>query len=634
VLDIVSEGESLIMVMEFVDGDTVGRLLQSARAAGTPLPCRVVTGIMVGALRGLHAAHEAVGDDGQPLNIVHRDVSLQNIIVGLDGVPRVLDFGVAKAAVRLQTTRAGQLKGRLQYMAPEQIRNQPIDRRVDVYSASVVLWEALAGRPLFEADNEGAMMIKVLEGTIPSLRDANPDVPPSLEWVILQGLRPNCADRYQTAQEMAVAIEQAAGTATAQEVSAWVRAVVPPETAQRAARIAGLDLDSFGPVPLADQLDKAPVERTSPVQRVEPPKRKGLWVTAVGLTGLMLVIGFWIALHRVSWLGPWLISTSRSVLGDEATAWIERVAHAADHGWRSLWGQEQRPEAYWNLPSASASGSAGQPPPMQFQPEDLQPMNSAPFSRGDGAWIPTHDPEGNASPRAYRLVLHPDVDRREALVRLVAFDRRRCSFVLAPGNNLRLPDAAFPSTGLVEPSHANDLMAVIQYSDDGMASPAIGLRGQGALVPKPGACTLAQRPTGRLSIDAWNRIQGEGAAPQWYREVPRCLVAAGVDASSLDDSPVPRIMAIGIGPNAQPVYVALGHAVSTSTMARVLRYASARFAAQIGGDGQGANLYFHSPHDADPKELAPEPGDGQGAPTLGVTSESPSDFLYVVRQKG
>ena len=112
---------------------------------------------MAGVLHGLHAAHEATNEQGEPLGIVHRDVSPQNILVGADGVARVLDFGVAKAAGRVQTTREGQLKGKLAYMAPEQTRGM-VSRATDVYAAAVVLWETLTGRRLFSGENEAEML--------------------------------------------------------------------------------------------------------------------------------------------------------------------------------------------------------------------------------------------------------------------------------------------------------------------------------------------------------------------------------------------------------------------------------------------------------------------------------------------
>ena len=107
--------------MEYVQGESLGRLLRAVRAMMTPADTRVIATIMSGVAHGLHAAHEAKNEQGEPLDIVHRDVSPQNVLVGIDGAPRVLDFGVAKAVGRLQTTREGQIKGKLSYMAPEQL---------------------------------------------------------------------------------------------------------------------------------------------------------------------------------------------------------------------------------------------------------------------------------------------------------------------------------------------------------------------------------------------------------------------------------------------------------------------------------------------------------------------------------
>src|ERR1019366_2190828 len=142
-LDVVSEGEDLLLVMDYVRGVSLSQLSRIMRARGERIPPLIVSGVIAGVLHGLHAAHEAKSETGQRLDIVHRDVSPQNCLVGTDGVARVLDFGVAKAAGRLQTTRDGQLKGKLSYMAPEQIHGATVTRRTDIYAASVVLWETL-----------------------------------------------------------------------------------------------------------------------------------------------------------------------------------------------------------------------------------------------------------------------------------------------------------------------------------------------------------------------------------------------------------------------------------------------------------------------------------------------------------
>src|ERR1700691_5330559 len=131
--------------MEYVQGESLARPVRLPREQNERVAPGLVTTILSSVLHGLHAAHEARDEHGIPLGIVHRDVSPQNVLVGVDGNARVLDFGVAQAAGRLQTTREGQLKGKIAYMAPEQIGGV-VDRTTDVYAASVVFWEALTGK--------------------------------------------------------------------------------------------------------------------------------------------------------------------------------------------------------------------------------------------------------------------------------------------------------------------------------------------------------------------------------------------------------------------------------------------------------------------------------------------------------
>src|SRR5215472_1683440 len=158
-LDVVMEGGELLLVMDYVPGESLAHCLRALISVRTPIPADIVSAIGCAVLHGLHAAHEATGDTGQPLLIVHRDVSPQNVLVGADGVPRLIDFGVARAEGRVQLTREGQLKGKLAYMAPEQLRGTgEVDRRTDVYAAGVVLWETLTRERLFGGDNQGLVM--------------------------------------------------------------------------------------------------------------------------------------------------------------------------------------------------------------------------------------------------------------------------------------------------------------------------------------------------------------------------------------------------------------------------------------------------------------------------------------------
>ncbi|MBK7401441.1 MAG: serine/threonine protein kinase [Myxococcales bacterium] len=224
-LDVVAEGSELLLVMEYVEGETLSRLLRASRQRAQPIPLAIVSALGAALLHGLHAAHEAVSEQGEPLGVVHRDVSPQNVLVGVDGVPRVVDFGIAKAIGRSQVTREGQLKGKLPYMAPEQLRRDgAVTRSTDVYAASVVLWETLTGRRLFDGE-DGQVLAAVLAGDVPSPRALRRDTPAALEALILRGLSADPRERFATAEQMAMALEVAVPPATSSEVATWVRSL-------------------------------------------------------------------------------------------------------------------------------------------------------------------------------------------------------------------------------------------------------------------------------------------------------------------------------------------------------------------------------------------------------------------------
>ncbi len=200
ILEIGTGEQGYYIVMEYVEGGTLAQLISRSARAGRRLPVHVASRILVDVLAGLHAAHELADDDGKPLGIVHRDVSPQNILIGVDGSARLTDFGVARATSTFSTTRTGQLKGKLAYMAPEQARAaKDIDRRADVFAAGVVLWEALEGRRLFKGDGEVDTLHKVLNDPIPRLRDTVPSVPAELEAVLEGALDRDRTQRFATA---------------------------------------------------------------------------------------------------------------------------------------------------------------------------------------------------------------------------------------------------------------------------------------------------------------------------------------------------------------------------------------------------------------------------------------------------
>jgi serine/threonine-protein kinase len=221
-VDVVAQDRELLLVMEYISGESLSLLLKRARAESKPTPIPVVVDIVVNALNGLHAAHEATNEKGEPLDIVHRDVSPQNILVGTDGVARVLDFGVAKAVGRMHETRTGQLKGKIRYMAPEQITGRGVTRTADIYAAAVVLWEAVAGQRLVTGETDAEVMFRVLEGRVEPPSRVRPDVPRALDEIIVRGLQPKPGDRFATAQEMANALVSAVPAVPRSAVAAWV----------------------------------------------------------------------------------------------------------------------------------------------------------------------------------------------------------------------------------------------------------------------------------------------------------------------------------------------------------------------------------------------------------------------------
>ncbi len=240
-LDVVALEGELLVVMEYVHGESLSRLLRAASRQRTRIPPGIAAAVLSQALYGLHAAHEATDERGEPLNIVHRDVSPQNVVVGSDGVTRVVDFGVAKAAGRLQETREGQLKGKIRYMAPEQLKRGSVDHRADIYAAGVVLWESLAGKRLFEGENEWQIATSIMEGVTEPASAHNDQVPQELDAIVMKALSVDATERFETAFDMAAALEEAVSPATARQVSKWVQEIAKGPLGARAEKLKAIE---------------------------------------------------------------------------------------------------------------------------------------------------------------------------------------------------------------------------------------------------------------------------------------------------------------------------------------------------------------------------------------------------------
>ncbi|MBW1760580.1 MAG: serine/threonine protein kinase [Deltaproteobacteria bacterium] len=205
-----SPGDGYFLVMEYIEGDHLGALLGRAANKGERLPQPFVCRVLVDTLQGLSAAHRLTDEHGTPLKLVHRDVSPHNILIGTDGIARLTDFGVAKADVRMASTRAGQFKGKLSYMAPEQASSNETDQRSDLFSVGIILWESLTGRRLFKGESNAATLNKLLNDTIAKPSDLWPDVEP-FDDVVMKALSRNPDGRFQSADEFGEALDDAAG---------------------------------------------------------------------------------------------------------------------------------------------------------------------------------------------------------------------------------------------------------------------------------------------------------------------------------------------------------------------------------------------------------------------------------------
>lgn len=293
-LDVVAVDDELILVMEYVRGGSLSLLLRRANARGERIPPAIVVAIMSAALYGLHAAHEAKNQRGEPLGIVHRDISPQNVLVGTDGVARVADFGIAKAVGRIQTTREGQIKGKYSYMAPEQLRLSSTDSRTDVYAAAVVTWEALTSQTLFRQETPELTAMRVFQGAEEPPSRSVPELPAALDAVVMRGLAAKPSARFHTAREMAIALEEAHPAATTRQVGEWVERLLGEELEKHQVALREIDSDTRRDdiEPLGDAQPittlTANVERTA-----KSPARRWQWLG--GIAGVLaLGVGFFL----------------------------------------------------------------------------------------------------------------------------------------------------------------------------------------------------------------------------------------------------------------------------------------------------------------------------------------------------
>ncbi|HVK67286.1 MAG TPA: serine/threonine-protein kinase [Polyangium sp.] len=242
ILDVGEQDDTIYIVMEWVDGEALSVLTKTAKRNDVPVPQRIALRIVRQACAGLHSAHELRDDHDQLLDLVHRDVSPQNILVSYDGIVKLVDFGVAKALGRAGgETTAGQLKGKVPYMSPEQALGQKVDRRTDVFAMGIVLYRLTTGLHPFLGENDMATMKNIISRPLLPPRMKNPSFPVELERVLLTCMKKDPNERYQTMLELDAALERVLALSGASvvddDIGAFTRSVMGDRGQKRRAAL-------------------------------------------------------------------------------------------------------------------------------------------------------------------------------------------------------------------------------------------------------------------------------------------------------------------------------------------------------------------------------------------------------------
>lgn len=356
------DGDGLSLVMEYIEGHPLSAILRTALGAKLCLSIPVVLRIVGDLLEGLHAAHELCDESGHPLELVHRDVSPQNVLVGADGVTRITDFGVAQARARLATTQGSGVKGKVAYLAPEQLTTVgPIDRRVDVFAAGIVLWEALTGRRLFRGESEGQTLTQIMAGAQRAPHELRDDVPPAISEVCMKALSVRREDRFQTAIELADALETAARTAGVvlakpREVATEIAALGVPAPVIDASKLPsgpGRGGSSSGVSSGSATADGSALAAAAPAEKAPGRAR---WLAAGAGALLVASAAAWLWTHRSTGVPPAAASAPPSSAAAPSTASSEPAPAPSP----SAPAPEAPPSAE-SAPSAPAPSASGAP---------------------------------------------------------------------------------------------------------------------------------------------------------------------------------------------------------------------------------------------------------------------------------
>lgn len=294
-LDVLTEKDEVFLVMDYVNGPALSTVLRSLEAGAVPLP--IASRLMLDVLEGLEAAHEATGEDGRSLGIVHRDVSPHNVLVSDAGRALIMDFGVAMASDRSYVTESGEVKGKIAYMPPEQAQAQLVDRRADVYAAASMMFEMLTGEPPFGRGTMTETLVRLLFDPPPSVCARRTDVPASVDAILACALSKAPGERFGSARAFAEALAASAPPASSAEVATWLKRTMQPFFAERAALVERATRACVG----SEREAARPALPSSPtlagVTPASPPRRSFGWrwaalaLAATGAVAAMALTG-------------------------------------------------------------------------------------------------------------------------------------------------------------------------------------------------------------------------------------------------------------------------------------------------------------------------------------------------------
>ncbi len=380
VTEVDADSCGVFLVMDYVEGEALSGLVRLLRDRSQRLPPRLVARIMNDALAGLHAAHDLRDSQGQLVGLVHRDFSPQNILLGIEGVTRLADFGVAKAASRTVRTKTGLVKGKVAYMSPEQARGHKVDRRCDVWAAGVVVWELVTGRKLYDHEDDVATLLSVVTEEPPRLATVMQGVPPALDEAVAYALTSDVGNRCPSAEALRCMLESAwdecGGMATTAELGAFVRQTVGHKLAERRALAArGRGPSTASPLPASPTATASVPTSTATVTTPSAPPQAPEEGTKTAISAAVP------AAERLDTLAPvpfWRRPAGVAALSITAVAAAVMVIAATR--------PEETPRAVSAKPTVAAPASK----PSAAHPRAAAPPSSAPASNA----VPSSDGAG------------------------------------------------------------------------------------------------------------------------------------------------------------------------------------------------------------------------------------------------